>query len=152
MALSILTMICSHHCYLLCFQSISWSQREILYPLNSNSPSANPWEPLFYCPSIWICLFQGSHTKRNHAVFVLLCLASFSWGFPSSSIGKESACNTRDPISIPGSGRSPVEGNGNCLQYYCLENSTDRGPGGLHSMGSKESDMTATHFPFPSFP
>ena len=95
---------------------------------------------------------SGISHKRNHAVFVLLCLASFSWGFPSSSIGKESDCNTRDTISIPGSGRSPVEGNGNCLQYYCLENSMDRGPGGLHSMGSKESDMAATHFPFPSFP
>ena len=32
-----------------------------------------------------------------------------------SSVGKESACNTRDPGSIPGSGRSPVEGNGNSL-------------------------------------
>ena len=44
--------------------------------------------------------------------------------------GKESACNagdTGDAGSIPGSGRSPGEGNGNTLQYSCLENSTDRG-------------------------
>ena len=51
--------------------------------------------------------------------------------FPRSSVGKESACNTRDPGSIPGTGRSPGEGNGNQLQYwsilqYCLENPTDR--------------------------
>jgi len=36
-------------------------------------------------------------------------------------------CNVGDPRSIPGSGRSPGEGNGNSLQYSCLENSMDRG-------------------------
>ena len=45
-------------------------------------------------------------------------------GFPSSSDGKASAGNAGDPGSIPGSGRSPGEGNGNPLQYPCLE---DRG-------------------------
>ena len=47
--------------------------------------------------------------------------------FPYSSDGKESACNAREPRSIPGLGRSPGEGNGNPLQYSCLENSMDRG-------------------------
>ena len=47
--------------------------------------------------------------------------------FPSDSDGKESACNTGDPGLIPGSGRSPGEGNGYPLQYSCLENSVDRG-------------------------
>ena len=41
---------------------------------------------------------------------------------------KESACNMRDPGLIPGSGRTPGEGNGNPLQYSCLENSVDRKP------------------------
>ena len=44
------------------------------------------------------------------------------WDFPHSSVGKESACNAGDQGSIPGSGRSPGEGNGNPLQYSCLEN------------------------------
>ena len=48
-------------------------------------------------------------------------------GFPSSSDGKASACNAGDLGSIPGSGRSPGEGNGDPLQYSCLENPTDRG-------------------------
>ena len=39
----------------------------------------------------------------------------------------ESACNVGDMGSIPGSGRSPVEGDGHPLQYSCLENPTDRG-------------------------
>ena len=48
-------------------------------------------------------------------------------GFPGVSDGKESACNAREPGSIPGSGGSPGEGNGRPLQYSCLKNSVDRG-------------------------
>ena len=46
--------------------------------------------------------------------------------FPGSSDGKEFACNAGDPGSILGSGRTPGEGNGNPLQYSCLEISMDR--------------------------
>ena len=49
-----------------------------------------------------------------------------SVGFPGGSDGKESTYNAGDPGSIPGSGRSPAEGNGYLLQYFCLENSMDR--------------------------
>ena len=48
-------------------------------------------------------------------------------GFSYSSVGKKSACNEGDLGSIPRSGRSPGEGNGNPLQYSCLENPMDRG-------------------------
>ena len=55
----------------------------------------------------------------------------FFWGeeggFPSGSESKESACNAEDLGLIPGLGRSPGEGNGNTLQYSCLENLLDRG-------------------------
>ena len=47
-------------------------------------------------------------------------------GFPGGSDGKESVCSEGDLGSIPGSGRSPGEGNGNPLQYSCLEKSMDR--------------------------
>ena len=47
--------------------------------------------------------------------------------FPGGSDSKVSAYNVGDPGSIPGSGRSPGEGNGNPLQHSCLENSMDRG-------------------------
>ena len=50
-----------------------------------------------------------------------------SQGFPGGSDSKESAYNKGDPGMIPGSGRSLGEGNGNPLQYSCLENSMDRG-------------------------
>ena len=63
----------------------------------------------------------------------------FTWGqimvevmkimkvFPGGSEGKVSAYNAGGPGSIPGSGRSPGEGNGNPLQFSCLENSIDGG-------------------------
>ena len=47
--------------------------------------------------------------------------------FINGSDGKASAYNAGDPDSIPGSGRSPGEGNGNPLQYSCLENPMDEG-------------------------
>ena len=47
-------------------------------------------------------------------------------GFPGGASVKESACNAGDQGSIPGLGRSPGGGNGNPLQYSCLENSIDR--------------------------
>ena len=48
-------------------------------------------------------------------------------GLPGGSDGKESACNAGDLSLIPGLGRSPGKGKGYSLQYYCLENSMDRG-------------------------
>ena len=54
-------------------------------------------------------------------------LVPSAWGFPGGSDGKASACSVGDPGSIPGLGRSPGEGNGNPLQYSCLENSMDGG-------------------------
>ena len=47
--------------------------------------------------------------------------------FPGGSHVKEFVCNVGDPGSIPGLGRSPGDGNGNPLQYSCLENPMDRG-------------------------
>ena len=49
------------------------------------------------------------------------------WVLHGGSDGRVSIYNAGDPGSIPGSGRSPGEGNGNLLQYYCLENPVDRG-------------------------
>ena len=48
-------------------------------------------------------------------------------GLPGGSDGKASACNVGDLCSIPGSGRSPGEANGNPLQYSCLENPMEEG-------------------------
>ena len=50
-----------------------------------------------------------------------------SLGFPGGSLVKNLPASARDVGSIPGSGRAPVEGNGNPLQYPYLENLMDRG-------------------------
>ena len=64
-------------------------------------------------------------------------------GFPSGSDGKESACSAGDAGLIPGSGRSPGEGNGNLLRYSCLGNLIDRGAwwATVHGV-TKELDTT----------
>ena len=70
-------------------------------------------------------------------------------GFPSDSVGKESACNAGDLSSIPGLGRSPGEGNSNPLQYSCLGNPTDRRAWWLQSLGSQRvghDSVTNFHF------
>ena len=64
-------------------------------------------------------------------------------GFPGGSDGKESACNAGDLGSIPVSGRSPGEGNGNPLQYSCLENPTEGGAWWATVYGRTKLDMTA---------
>ena len=60
-----------------------------------------------------------------HLVKTLILLVHME-GFPGGSEGKASACNAGDLGSMPGSGRSPGEGNGNTLQYSCLEYPMDR--------------------------
>ena len=50
-----------------------------------------------------------------------------TYGLPWWLSGEESSCNVGDASLIPGSGRSPGEGNGTPLQYSCLENPMDRG-------------------------
>ena len=59
--------------------------------------------------------------------------------FPGGSDSKESACRGGDMGLIPGSGRSPGEGNGNPLQYPCLENPMDRGAWGAMVPGVTKS-------------
>ena len=64
-------------------------------------------------------------------------------GFPGGSDSKESTCNAGDLGLIPGLGRSPGGGQGNPLQYSCLENFMDRGAWWATVQGGhKESDMT----------
>ena len=67
-------------------------------------------------------------------------------GLPWQLSGKESACNAGDTGSIPGSGRSPGKGNGNPLQYSCLENPTDRGAWCTIVHGVTKSQTRLSHW------
>ena len=70
--------------------------------------------------------------------------------FPGGSDSKASVYNAGDLGSSPGLGRSPGEGNGNPLQYYCLENPMDRGAWyaivyGVAKSRTRLSDFTPLH-------
>ena len=70
-------------------------------------------------------------------------------GFLGGSDDKESDCNAGDLGSIPGSGRFPGEGNGNPLQYSCLENPTDRGSwqATVHGVSRVRCDLVTKPLP-----
>ena len=80
-----------------------------------------------------VCFFFAFSTRASeHGIISMFsrlrivsayCLCDF----PGGSDGKASVYNAGDLGSSPGLGRSPGEGNGNPLQYYCLENPMDRG-------------------------
>ena len=80
---------------------------------------------------LWIQLWWQTDTMEMENY---LCLFM---GFSGCSVGKESACNVRDPHSVPGWGRSPGEGNGYTVQNSCLENSMEEEPGGLQYSGQQ---------------
>ena len=75
--------------------------------------------------SCQISLQFRSKIYRETSKHYYFSIFHLNWGFPGGSEGKASACNAGDLGSIPGLGRSPGEGNGNPLQYSCLENPMD---------------------------
>ena len=81
-----------------------------------------------------------AHFKRLFGVPLKTLL-----GFPGASEVKASACSVGDLGLIPGSGRSPGEGNGNPLQYSCLENPMDRGVwwATVQGVAKSQSDFTS---------
>ena len=80
---------------------------------------------------VFSCSFYKCEVFTPLSILTMLIfkyLSNYFMGFPCSSGGKESAYNAGDPGSILGLGRFHREGNGNALQYSCLQNPTDRGP------------------------
>ena len=75
----------------------------------------------------WIVLVLENTCMYKHIYAHIYIYACTSMGFPSGTSGKESTCQRRRDILIPGSERSAEVGNGNPLQYSCMENPMDRG-------------------------
>ena len=84
------------------------------------------------------------------SAFMYLEFSLLLTGFPGGSDSKESACNAGDGSSIPGSGRSPGEGQGHPLQHSCLENSMDRGAwrATVHGVTKSQTQLNDQHFHF----
>ena len=85
-----------------------------------------------------ICIYRVSRFISHYVAYLLSIspVAQLAKNLPAN------AGDTRDPGSIPESGRSPGEGNGNLLQYSCLENSIHRGAWQATVHGVTELDMT----------
>ena len=96
-----------------------------------------------------IAEWSSSRTSATDFIHLFGC----PLGFFSVSEGKESACNAGDLGLIPGSGRSPGEGNGNPLQYSSLENPMDRGAWRATVYGVAKSQMQQSdkHFWVPKY-
>ena len=110
--------------------------------LNLRMGSSNP----FLIILKWIFLFQ--HIKCFPHTFFRKKIQETRDSLVSQTI--ESAHNVRDPSSIPGLGRSPGEGNGNPLQYSCLENPMD-GRASRATVHSVTKSQTQVHFHFFSY-
>ena len=85
---------------------------------------------------------------ETNAILYINCTSKIDMGFPGGSEVKASACNAGDLGSIPGSGRSPGEGNGNPLQYSCLGNPMDRGAWWATVNGVTKSRTRLSDFTF----
>ena len=95
-----------------------------------------------------VAWYGQKNTKERYSQTwqLMLWLANtyiIDWSFPCDSIVRNPPANEGGEGSIPGSGRSPEEGNGNPLQYSCLGNPMDRGAwwATVHG-GRNESDVT----------
>ena len=86
--------------------------------------------------------FYSVHHHCLKCRVYLLGMALGFMGFPADLDSRESAWNSGDLDLIPGSGRSPREGNGNPLQYSCLENLMDQGAWWATVLGVTELDTT----------
>ena len=136
-----------HFILYLQWPSISWGCH-----FSAEAPALNfsrtentlQWPCKFYNEHHIVCVWKYCSAIRQQASYTLLAQMV------------KSACNAGDPGLIPGSGRSPGEGKGNPLQYFCLENSMDRGgwwaivhgvarsrtrPSNCHSQGSVQTGL-----------
>ena len=89
-----------------------------------------------------LCFISITTLGGEYYTYILL--------FPGSLDGKESTYNTGDSSSIPGLGRSPGEGNGNSLQYSCLQNPMDRGAWWTIAHGVTKT-FTSLHYSYTHF-
>ena len=130
-------------------EKLWWSVLHLCYP-PMTSQRLWHWVAIWASPNVWERVQEGrlqdglSNDPVRKAAsslyirsFSLWSSYSLDHSFPGGSEVKVSSCNAGDLGSIPGLGRSPREGNGNPLQYSCLENPMDGEAWGPQSMGSQ---------------
>ena len=137
----------------LSLQSKAFAAVQLLSPSLCDPIDRRTQAPLSFTisQSLFKLMSIESVMSSNHLILChpILLLPSILRSFPGDPGGKESACNTGDPGSAPGLGRSSGEGKGNPLQYSCLENPMDRGARrptvyGVTKSRTRMSDFTFT--------
>ena len=101
---------------------------------------------LIFLPAILILAYASYRHLLN--IWLMFMIFSFTFSIRYWSDSKESACSAGDSGLIPGWGRSPGEGNGNTLQYSCLENPMDRGAWWATVHGITKSQIWLSYFHF----
>ena len=122
----------SNCCFLTCIQISQAAGKVICYShfLKNFSVCCNP--------------HKGFSIVNEAEVDVFLEFSCFFYDPTDGSDSKESACNAGDLGLIPGLGKSPREGNGNLLQYSCLDNPMDRGPwqATVHGVAKSQTQLS----------
>ena len=121
--------ICIIQCYNFCFIV----KHDLANPRGERKPI------VFYHTTAY-CVLDFFPNIPRFLPYSFFSIWRTSLGFPGSSVGKESAPRAGDPGSILGLGRSPGEGNGNSLQYSCLES-----PYGLRSLAGSSVHGPTVH-------
>ena len=116
-----------------------------MIPLYPNEGGHHPPRCSSSKPEVFPMTLFPSRAMSNLLLGLVRCIKP---GFPGGSDGKEPACNAGDPGLIPGLGRSPGEGTGYPLQYFCLENSMDRGAwwATVHGVAKSWTLLSNFHF------
>ena len=108
------------------FQILKDDAVKVLHSIGQKIWKTEHW-PQDWKRSVFIPIPKKGNAKECSNYHTIALISRASKDFPGGSDGKVSAYNAGDLGSIPGSGRSPGEGNGNPLQYSCLENPMDGG-------------------------
>ena len=104
--------------------------------LNSKNTNFTLWNTIYDSQTkitetcIYKSTIEYAYIHTLCGLFILIYLPNYCEGFPGGTVGTNARAKARDARSvglIPGTGRSPEEGNGNPLQYCCLRNPMDRG-------------------------
>ena len=126
----------------LCLPSQGVQVQSRVRELRSHTPSGQKYICIYTYIYIYIYIYIYTHTHThiyNRSNIVTKSIKTFLKS--STSKKKKSACNMGDPGSIPWSGRSPGEWNGNPIQYSCLENIIYQEAWWAMVQDCKESDM-----------
>ena len=129
------------------FQEHIWCSKQGMYPSHVTLVSLVYLQKSLFSKFLFL-VFLSVFLQFPHLIFRSESAYTKNVCVPHSSVSKESACSAGDLGSLLGLGRSPGEGNGNPVQYSCLENPVDRGAWQVTVLGVAKSQTRLSDFTF----